>query len=235
MKSFGQHYSLWNYVPVALVYLHRHQSTAEGWLLVSPCLWASEDGWGTLLWPFLGSTSWALAFWKYCLDSVLVIGLLQWRSFLFFGLKVSMGSWAAPPFPCQSSSVVLSNNLRAMYLFLPREFAFADKGVVFFVRAVSVAAVKVSQPLVFSKEVWIKVYYFLQSFSLVVWCLVHIDLYFHDLVGNGWHFPGLEALWRGNLSILIIYLCVFSLQVLLISRPPVWDITFICFYHPLNP
>lgn len=68
MKSFGQHYSLWNYVPVTLVYLHRRLSMAEGWLLVSPCLWASEDGWGTLLWSFLGSISQPRTFWKYCLE-----------------------------------------------------------------------------------------------------------------------------------------------------------------------
>lgn len=40
-----------------------------------------------------------------------------------------MGSWATSLFPCQRSSVVPSNKLRAMYPFLPRELA--NKGVVF--------------------------------------------------------------------------------------------------------
>lgn len=92
-KSFGQHQSLWNYVPAALVYLCRHLPTAKEWVLISPCLWASRDVRGALVRFLLGSVWWTLVFsdgilsgWVFgnqfnrlvgCLSSW--IGGLNWR------------------------------------------------------------------------------------------------------------------------------------------------------------
>lgn len=59
-----------------------------------------------------------------------------------------MGSWATSLFPCQRSSVVLSNKLRAMYPFLPRELA--NKVLVFL--SEQRAALKVSHHLMFSQK-----------------------------------------------------------------------------------
>lgn len=220
MKSFGQHYSLWNYVPVTLVYLHRRLSMAEGWLLVSPCLWASEDGWGTLLWSFLGSVSQPPTFPKYCLEEcvgncfVRMVGLVPGVG----GLNEIVGyySFSLPEiFSCFVKTKTKHPSDLCTFSFL--ESLQTRRAVFMSKQCLSVAAVGIAQHWMFSKHIWVESFHFWESFSSVRWHLVRIDHCFHDLIGNWWYF------WNGRVCGAEIYshLCVFSFRVWMISCPPV--------------
>lgn len=94
-------------MPAALVYLCRHLFMAEDGILVSSCLWASEDVRVISVCFFLESVEWVLVFSElnreHCLVECLVI------STLLFGVE-----WfkletlcATCPLPCQKCPVIL--------------------------------------------------------------------------------------------------------------------------------